>query len=482
MQTARVGLQGAPPTVAVGTANPEAEKYGRLWALPEYRKVAPGESLATLFLQQARPSPGSEVIDFGCGTGRGGLMLALLGSMKVTFVDFVRNCLDPEIQEALTTQAHALRFVKADLEQPLPVAAEYGFCTDVMEHIPPDKVDRVLDNILRSAQHVFFSIATTDDKCGVLIGAPLHLTVQPYAWWLKKFQDRDCVILYSQEGDGGCVFYVSAWRPGPEIVKTGVLNIEEETIRRNVAHNIAQGWQQVHPHPTNDTEVMILGGGPSLDTFEAEIREKFQAGMRAITLNGAYQWAHARGIWPVNEVIVDARPFNARFVQPIDPACLYFIASQCDPSVLDGLPKERTYLFHTMVGLVRDLLDQQYAGRWHPVPGGSTVLLRAIPLFRMLGFRRFHLYGCDSCLLGDAHHAYAQSENDSALVLNVSVQPNPQNRIFRCHPWMISQAQELLDLIRQFGDIIELAIYGDGLLAYLLTAGAADEIALVTED
>jgi hypothetical protein len=38
---------------------------------------------------------------------------------------------------------------------------------------------------------------------------------------------------------------------------------------------------------------------------------------------------------------------------------------------------------------------------------------------------------------------------------------------------MISQAQEWLDLIRLYGDVVELAVYGDGLLAHILNTGAS---------
>ena len=506
MDSARVGMAGYPPVLAIGAGNPEAEKYGRMWELEEYRKVSPGEQLAQVFLAQARPKPRSEVIDFGCGTGRGALMLAVLGGLKVTMIDFVRNSLDPEIREAVTTQPEVFRFVKADLEQPIPTVAAYGFCCDVMEHIPEDRVDRVLDNVLKAAQHVFFSISTTNDRCGDLIGETLHLTVQSYSWWLRKLNDRDAVIHWStdDEGAGVCLFYVSAWRSGRSVMKSGVLNTEEEELRANVKHNIAQGWKQVHPQPTNDLECMIVGGGPSLSSFEDEIRAKRAEGVKLITLNGAYNWALEHDLVPSAQIVVDARAFNARFTKPVIEGFksseldgevqgpLYFIASQCHPSVLEGLPRDRTYLFHTMVTLVKDLLDEQYTKEWHSVPGGSTVLLRAIPLLRMLGYTKFHLYGIDSCLaptdgqtLPDGsprydrrpgltatmlHHAYAQPENDKSMVLPVTV--NPGGRIFYCHGWMIAQAQEFMDLIQILGDVIELEIHGDGLLAYILRTGA----------
>jgi hypothetical protein len=225
---------------------------------------------------------------------------------------------------------------------------------------------------------------------------------------------------------------------------------------------------------------MIVGGGPSLAHAEMqdEIIEKRGAGVKLITLNGAYNWALERGLTPSAQIIVDARPFNARFTKPVVDHCLYLIASQCDPSVLEGLPKDRTYLFHAMSSLSEDLLTAQYGDEWHTIPGGSTVLLRAIPLLRMLGYRRFHLYGCDSCLKDDAHHAYAQPENDKNIVMPVKL--GQSGRIFYCHGWMLSQAQELLDLIRMLGDVIELEIHGDGLLAYMLNTGA--ELAALDED
>lgn len=471
MTTFRVGVEGFKPDVKIGAGNPEAEKYGRMWALPEYRKIAPGEELAQLFLAQARPKPGSDVIDFGCGTGRGALMLAVLGNVRVTMTDFVNNCLDEDVRNALTTQAHVLRFLKHDLEQPLRIGTEYGFCTDVMEHIPPDKVDRVLDNILLAAQHVFFSISTVDDSCGKMINETLHLSVHPFQWWMNKFIERDCLVHWSQEVDGATLFYVTAWQDAQALVEVGTLNVSEEKMIENVRHNIQGGWSQVRMHQVSPVEVVLLGGGPSLNEHEEEIREKWKAGARIVTMNGTYQWCHERGIWPVNQIMVDARPFNARFTKPIDPRCTYLISSQCDPSVFEGLPIDRTWIWHTSAESIDEVLSEAYA-KWSIIPGGSTVLFRAIPLLRMLGFTKFHLFGCDSCLIEDAHHAYAQPENDGAMVMAVKV---TGGRIFHCFPWMASQAQQMIDLIRMMGDEIELEIYGDGLLAHMLKTAASIE-------
>jgi SAM-dependent methyltransferase len=474
----KVGFVGQPVSIEVGTGNPEVFKYTKLWSVPEYRAIAPGEEYVETFLREAKPRQGAHVVDLGCGTGRAGLRLATVGRCNVTMIDFARNCLDKHVQDLLEKGMIAsedqepvkISFIKADLEKRLPVIAEYGFCCDVMEHIPPEKVQAVLNNILLACRHCFFVIFTKEDNCGKAhIGEPIHLSLHPYSWWLERFNERECVIHWSAERENAVVFYVTAWQEAKTIVESGVVNTGEDQIRKNVETNIAGDWMQVSPHESNEEEVMILGGGPSLANFEQDIWLKRREGVKLITLGGAYNWALEKGFRISGTIIVDARPFNARFVKPVVDDCKYFIASQCDPSVFEGLPKDRTYIWHTMADQITDLLKARY-DRWWSIPGGSTVLLRAIPLLRLLGFHRFHLYGCDSCLSGGTtHHAYEQVENNTEAILPVLTS---DGRLFHCHPWMVAQSEEFLELVKFFGDEIDLAIYGDGLLSHLITTAA----------
>lgn len=460
----------------------EAEKYRKMWEFQQYRAVAPGENIAQTFIQIAQPAHDSELIDFGAGTGRGAMSLALFGGLRVHMLDFADNCLDEDVRNTTVSQPERMQFTQHDLTKPVPISAEYGFCTDVMEHIPPVDVDRVLTNVLQAAQHVFFQISCVDDVCGALIGHPLHLSVHPYAWWLKKLQDLDCVVHWSKDEGSYCLFYVTAWQQGTEIVKHGVLNIDAENVLANVRTNLAAEWNEVSPHQTNDIEVMLLGGGPSLNDQLADIKRMREEGVKLITLNGTYNWAIENGLTPSATVIVDAREFNKRFTKPVVEGCKYLISSQVDPAVLEGLPKDRTYLWHGSWDKLKPIINEK-RDAWWQVPGGSTVMLRAVPLLVMLGFRKFHLFGFDSCLstaLQDgvfnrqAHHAYAQSENDNSPVVPVNV----GGRKFNCHPWMISQAQEFMDLVKFLGHIIEVQVHGDGLIKHIVTTG----FNLATED
>ena len=464
-----VGLVGELPVVEVTNVRPDEKAiYKQLFDNPDYRKFSPGQFLVVDFLQQAQPKQGAHVIDIGCGVGRAGLLLSTLGGLKVTLMDFITNGLDKEVAES------GLEFIEHDISKKFPIIAEYGFQADVLEHIPPEQVDAVLDNMLLACKHLYVQISVVPDVFGETVGHPLHLSVHPYEWWLQKFNERGCIVHYSKVTANTAIFYVTAWATGEDVVSTGKLNVTEEKLLENVKYNIKQGWQQALPHPTNDVECMILGGSPSLNEFEEEIKQKRADGVKIIAINGTYKWCLDRGIVPSALIMVDARPHNFRFSKPVIEGCKYFIASQCDPSVFEGLPPERTYIWHTSAELIGKLLTEQY-GEWYPTPGGSTALLRAIPLFRMLGFRKFHLYGCDSCIRPDAHHAYAQPENDTEVVIPVTI--HPSDRVFQCHTWMASQAQEFLDLIKFLGDEIDLEIHGDGLLAHILNVGAdlADE-------
>lgn len=157
----------------------EHDKYVAMWSLPAYRSVSPGEGYAQDALDRLL-WPGASVIDFGCGTGRGATKLAWLGC-NVLAVDFAENCLDPSVN---------VPFLIADLTELPPLRAQYGFCCDVMEHIPPADVETVLVGIARSVDSCYFSIALTPDSAGAIIGQRLHLTVESASWWGGRLREH----------------------------------------------------------------------------------------------------------------------------------------------------------------------------------------------------------------------------------------------------------------------------------------------------
>ncbi len=184
----------------------EQEKYQSMWEMDAYRNVAPGEMVASLFCLAANPKPSDWVIDFGAGTGRGALKIHETQGCKVLMLDFADNCLDEKVRGALNDK---FRFAICDLTKPIPHKAKYGFCTDVMEHIEPEKVDDVLRNIMQSCDKAFFQISTVPDTMGALIGHPLHLTVEPSEWWREKFKSLGYAVQWEMVQETAVMFFVT---------------------------------------------------------------------------------------------------------------------------------------------------------------------------------------------------------------------------------------------------------------------------------
>lgn len=169
----------------------EKTKYDVVWRdLPSYRECSPGEDFAPFFFDGFRGEmrAGQTLIDFGCGTARVTKSFLAKG-LNVTLVDISPYALDEEIRNLLILFSNQVHFVQACLWQ-LPKelkSASWIYCCDVLEHIPEDYLDRVLDQI-RERMRVggYFSICLKEDLTGKKLGQPLHLTIRPKAWWEKK--------------------------------------------------------------------------------------------------------------------------------------------------------------------------------------------------------------------------------------------------------------------------------------------------------
>lgn len=162
----------------------EKDKYTRMWMNKSYRSGSPGEHHLEHFMKYVNPV--GSVIDFGSGSGRASLKMHQKG-LDVTMVDIASNSTDPVVQNNLCEK---FKFAECSLWDMDNLEAEYGYCCDVMEHIPTDKLDKVLQNIYKAVnQAVFFSISTVPDIGGKLINETLHLTVKPLAWWEERLVD-----------------------------------------------------------------------------------------------------------------------------------------------------------------------------------------------------------------------------------------------------------------------------------------------------
>lgn len=245
-------------------------------------------------------------------------------------------------------------------------------------------------------------------------------------------------------------------------------NTPDDIVIENIKSSVGRFLPELRPHQLQDQVIALVGGGPSLEFTKDDLIEKYESGVKLVSMNGTHDWLLDNGMRPSAHIQVDARDFNARFVENWQEKTKYLMASQCHPQVFENLDGADTYLFHCEGGGTKDFLDEYYDGKYLSVAGGSTVMLRAIPLMRMLGFKRMEIYGFDSCLMNNGHHAYEQTENDKGAITTFEL----NGKEFTCFAWMYVQAKEFMDLIRAIGDEIELLVHGDGLIAHILKTSA----------
>lgn len=154
----------------------EQEKYRRVWAHDVYRKVSPGQMEVESFFRNLSAVPGDTLNDYGAGTGRATAWFRDRG-LDVLAVDHVEEALEtdvPFVSACLWGMGDSVR------------VSRWGFCCDVMEHIPPEMVVPVLEGIRdRTEVATYFRVATRPDVMGPrLLGEPLHLTVWPAQAWV----------------------------------------------------------------------------------------------------------------------------------------------------------------------------------------------------------------------------------------------------------------------------------------------------------
>lgn len=110
----------------------------------------------------------TEVLDYGCGKGTLGKAIRPNHGVKLYQYDPGIDGLDDE-----------------------PEPTEMVVCTDVLEHIEPESLDAVLDDLKRVTKRVgFFAIHTGPAMKVLPDGRNAHLIQKSYKWWLPKIWRR----------------------------------------------------------------------------------------------------------------------------------------------------------------------------------------------------------------------------------------------------------------------------------------------------
>lgn len=133
-----------------------------------------------------------KVLDYGAGKG-----------MLAKSLPFSIDQYDPAIPEIAA----------------IPAPADLVVCTDVLEHIEPDKINFVLDDLKRVTKRVgFFVISTRPAVKKYDNGQNAHLIVKDKAWWKAKLEKFfDIALLNEKEQEKELHIVVGPKKPKPPV-------------------------------------------------------------------------------------------------------------------------------------------------------------------------------------------------------------------------------------------------------------------------
>ena len=235
-------------------------------------------------------------------------------------------------------------------------------------------------------------------------------------------------------------------------------------MEKHIESAIGRGLPDFKPAIcVNDGTFVIAGSGPSLSQYAEEIAEHRKNGRPICACNGAHDWLIDQGIPPDLFVSIDPRDLRHN-VQRDSEDTIYLLASRCNPVLFDHL-KDR----HVMVWHACSREEENAVFRKHKIQvavgGLSTSGLRAVNIGYFLGFRKFILYGLDSCNAPDG----ITKRVDGSLTgqtMDVIV-GGPGGRKFICNVAMAKQAEEFQQLYVMMPDIT-VESKGDGLITAII--------------
>lgn len=164
-------LQKSPELISPYYREQNAELHSMR---PDYG--ANGHRYASQIRELAEAMDAKSILDYGCGKGT--LADALINFNVINY--------DPAFEKWSST----------------PEPADLVICGDVLEHIEPEYLDAVLDDLVRVTKKCLFAnIATRPAAKTLPDGRNTHLIQQNLQWWIPKLWDR--FILGSAHNMGG---------------------------------------------------------------------------------------------------------------------------------------------------------------------------------------------------------------------------------------------------------------------------------------
>lgn len=237
---------------------------------------------------------------------------------------------------------------------------------------------------------------------------------------------------------------------------------------KNMRYAMSHGYPQFYKRDPHHGEIVLCGSGPSIENNVEDIKALYANGHPVMAIKSTHDWLVDHGIRPQLALAVDPTEKIARLYQNPQPDCVYLIATQCHPEVYKALAGYNVVIWNAYTkkaeGYWKNYVKRKRrVDKVYFINGGSTSGLRAITMAYLMGYRKVHLFGFDSCLRSQTDNLLKISgERNTKQTCVVVV----EDRHFFCDPAMACQGNEFMKQVRHTPRL-QVRVWGDGFIPYV---------------
>jgi uncharacterized Rossmann fold enzyme len=342
-----------------------------------------------------------------------------------------------------------------------PEPADVVVCTDVLEHIEPEFIDKVIGHIYTLTKKVaFLTIAMRPANAILPDGRNAHLIIEGLDWWKAKlapYFSFDGVV----SATGEATFVVRPIRELKEIPAKGA--IDDAVRGEQMAACLARGLPRLGIGTVKGGKVALLCYGPSLNSELPAIRSLYHSGVPIVTCSGAHDWMLDNGMVPYAHCDIDGRPHKSLLVKEPHASTKYWMASVCHPDYFDKLEGFDVSWFHIMnTDETVEWVKTNDPGGWL-LTGGLTVGNRLLGLLHHMGYSEIDVFGMDCSYEDGKRHAGGHTGK-----VQKPMEIRCGDRWFTSSAQMICAARNIIDSLDHMRAACDVTFHGDGLLQAMI--------------
>jgi len=454
--------------------------------LYEQAAVRKGQALLAWLNDWAVDVP-KVVVDWGCHVG------GMLDAFAAKGCETWGIEIDVKAAEVARSKGHRIAASIDELSSVMSVTgvkADFVIMQDVIEHLCDLNEVRKVGDILTPKGHLYvwtpgffsavnpanlFQLAHTYQFCGrTLEYIMFHLGFE------EIYMDEDIKSLWQIAGDKQRVQPAKpqAWvehitdlifkRDNRRVPRfRGVCKFTPKLLYSNVQQNLAAKIPDIYELSGKSSgDLIILGGGPSVDLQVQQIKDLQTQGYPLTTIARMYPWCAIQGIAPDYVVSLDCSEEQEKSFTHLQPGVKYLFASVTRPSLLQMLDGEQCYIFDSKENdKMRNFRAQNGYTVATVINAGGSVTISSLSVGMNLGFTDFHVFGLD-LMVSDRNQTHAVGIAGESITFDY-VDVIIKDEMILTTPSFLEFAQQTLDLVdagHQDGLLKSIKFYGDSLL------------------